>query len=1174
MKKLTVIFVVFMLAVLSLNAQQFHYSDVSEKPGFTLVDSRPALVKVSYAVPSFSLEDQMVHDTAMKYISLPGSFLFNDEGMPNLPGKGKYIAIPQGSRPMLRIISQSTEIIHHVEMAPAPRIPLDDDNRPVEYTKNMQVYSKNALYPASPASISEVVQIRGIDAIILGITPFQYNPVTKDLVVYKDLQVELSFEGGNGGFGNDPFRSTWWDPILQDNLLNFSSLPSVDYNERMQAYGKAALSNECEYIIICPTGPDFLAWADSIRKFRMEQGILTKVFPVDQIGGNTVAAIEAFINNAYNSWSIKPAACLLLGDFGSDAAKNITSHLYTHPYGYPNYASDNKFADVTGDEMPDVIFSRISANDAGQLQVMVTKFLNYERNPPTNPRFYDKPITALGWQTERWFQLCSEVVGGYFRNVQGKHPRRINKIYDGTPGSVWSTASNTNTLVNYFGPGGLNYIPLSPATLGGWSGGTAAQVNYAIDSGAFMIQHRDHGSYTSWGEPSYNVGNISQLTNTDLTFVFSINCETGAYHNPYGCPPVCFMEKFHRHTINGLNSGALGLVCPSETSLSFVNDAFTWGMYDNMWPDFMPSEGTTSASRGVLPAFGNAAGKYFLKQTNWPSNDYDKVVTYRLFHMFGDAFQELYTEVPEPLAVTHDHEINYGITAFSVQSNDSAFIALTFNDQILATGYGSANGPVMFTIPLLPVGSMVKVTVTKHNFYRYSDVVPVTSLAFQTDFTVSETNLCIGSAVDYNDLSAGNPTSWAWVFQGGTPATSSEQNPVGISYLQSGSHDVTLTVTQATGDTGTLTKSAYIQVANLPVADFPDVTGCTGLPLQFADQSNANGGVITNRTWNFGDPDSGTNNTSAEQNPTHSFVAPGTYNVSLEVETDGICTDLIVKEVVINTTPAAAGKPQGETDLCRDVSGTLYTTDGATGATKYIWLTDPESAGIISGNGTTGTLSLTQGFTGSLIIKVHGGNDCGKGIASDVLTVTVNQEPAAPVKPVGVDSVDVNKTTQSDFSTSAVPGADTYTWVLSPETAGSVNGSGLTGNAIWNTTYRGLASVAVKAVNSCGESISSEEKTLDLYSSLGLVENNEPGISIFPNPNNGKFILHMTSDVVSRVNLAIYNTLGMVVYAENDVTFKGILHKTIDLSGLAQGVYHLNVDGKGMSNSIRVVIGK
>ena len=74
----------------------------------------------------------------------------------------------------------------------------------------------------------------------------------------------------------------------------------------------------------------------------------------------------------------------------------------------------------------------------------------------------------------------------------------------------------------------------------------------------------------------------SSLTNVnnELPFIFSINCQTGAYHRS----AECFAEKFHRYTYNGQNSGALGLIAATEVSYSFVNDTYVWGLYDNMFP--------------------------------------------------------------------------------------------------------------------------------------------------------------------------------------------------------------------------------------------------------------------------------------------------------------------------------------------------------------------------------------------------------------------------------------------------------------------------------------------------------------------------------------------------------------------------------------------------------------
>jgi hypothetical protein len=96
-----------------------------------------------------------------------------------------------------------------------------------------------------------------------------------------------------------------------------------------------------------------------------------------------------------------------------------------------------------------------------------------------------------------------------------------------------------------------------------------------------------------------------------------------------------------------------GILAASETSYSFVNDTYIWGMYDNMWPQFMPAYGAMYEERGILPAFGNCAGKYFLQQSSWPYNTENKEVTYYLFHHHGDAFLTLFSEVPQQLAVNH-----------------------------------------------------------------------------------------------------------------------------------------------------------------------------------------------------------------------------------------------------------------------------------------------------------------------------------------------------------------------------------------------------------------------------------------------------------------------------------------------------------------------------------------
>ena len=82
-------------------------------------------------------------------------------------------------------------------------------------------------------------------------------------------------------------------------------------------------------------------------------------------------------------------------------------------------------------------------------------------------------------------------------------------------------------------------------------------------------------------------------------------------------------------------------------------------------------------------------------------------------------------------------------------------------------------------------------------------------------FTASNTSPAQGATVNFTDQSTGSPTAWAWSFPGGTPSTSTQQNPTGIKYLLPGSFDVTLVVTKGT-EKDSLTKPIISGNTKLP----------------------------------------------------------------------------------------------------------------------------------------------------------------------------------------------------------------------------------------------------------------------------------------------------------------------------------------------------------------------
>lgn len=155
------------------------------------------------------------------------------------------------------------------------------------------------------------------------------------------------------------------------------------------------------------------------------------------------------------------------------------------------------------------------------------------------------------------------------------------------------------------------------------------------------------------------------------------------------------------------------------------------------------------------------------------------------------------------------------------------------------------------------------------------------------NFIGNPLSIPVGGTVNFTDQSTGNPTSWQWTFTGGTPATSTQQNPTGIQYNAVGLYSVKLRVANAIS-ADSITKVNYIEVydPNAVHADFvgnPTIVVAGGT-VQFTDLSTNN---PTSWSWQF---PGGTPTSSTQKNPTVTYNTPGTYNVSLTAS-NGSTTD-------------------------------------------------------------------------------------------------------------------------------------------------------------------------------------------------------------------------------------------------------------------------------------------
>lgn len=115
-------------------------------------------------------------------------------------------------------------------------------------------------------------------------------------------------------------------------------------------------------------------------------------------------------------------------------------------------------------------------------------------------------------------------------------------------------------------------------------------------------------------------------------------------------------------------------------------------------------------------------------------------------------------------------------------------------------GYGSAD-------KIVPCGEDTYIgEVEDYSIVISDESAPVPVAAF----SASKTTVVAGESITFTDQSSNSPTSWSWTFFGGTPESSSEQNPV-VTYTNPGVYDVTLMATNGNGS-NTKTLHGYITV--------------------------------------------------------------------------------------------------------------------------------------------------------------------------------------------------------------------------------------------------------------------------------------------------------------------------------------------------------------------------
>ncbi|HSJ55782.1 MAG TPA: C25 family cysteine peptidase [Anaerolineae bacterium] len=459
-------------------------------------------------------------------------------GLPELPVVRRDVEIPFGARVRLEVVD--ADYADHVltELGLSPIYPMQPplvkepgaEERPLAIDEVF--YRAGALYPELPVRLGEEYVVRGHRVLPVEVWPVAYDPAAGTVRLYSRVSVRLVLEGSDVARTEalaTRYASPSFERVLAARVLN--------YNQGRGAV-EFAPDTLTGYLIITAD-----AYYDAMQPFvtlKMQQAFDVTVTRLSQIpGGATNTAIKAYIQNAYDTWTVPPSHVLLVGDtdtmpgWSSVSAGEITD-LY--------YAT----MDGADDWHPDMGRGRFPVRSAGQTTIMVDKYLEYGA------------LTG----NEEWIQWAAFLATcDQYLVAEGTHNYVINNHT--LPGGYSGIFPNNPQ------PGGDKLYCIT-------YGANATNIQASVNQGRWSVIYSGHGGHTGW-EMSYGSGNVQALTNAGMyPFVASHACITGDFS---------VAEVFGETWVLQEDAGALVFWGSSDSSYWGEDDVLERAMFDNFFDD-------------------------------------------------------------------------------------------------------------------------------------------------------------------------------------------------------------------------------------------------------------------------------------------------------------------------------------------------------------------------------------------------------------------------------------------------------------------------------------------------------------------------------------------------------------------------------------------------------------
>lgn len=646
-------------------------------------------IKIAYSIDIQNLQIQDIKTQQGNYcqISYEGMTPMRNDGKPALPVITDLIEIPLCEGIQVNVINSSYETYDLAELGiyypiiPAqPRHPKSEDG-PFPFVIDEETYDSNSFYGMTLAQSEIAGVLRNINMGRISIAPFEYNPVTKQLRVCTQLDVEVSFDNPN-------IPKTMEMKAKHGNGMFDGQHYGVINPMRTHNYRNEINSAPIKYLIIAHSMfrdneelTNFIQWKKRI-------GYLVEIAYTDDSNvGTTTTTIKNFIKAKYDNATVEdpaPTFLLLIGDVAQIPA-------FTGQSDY-NHITDLYYATWTnGDNLPDCYYGRFSAQNVSQLTPQIEKTLMYEHYTMPDHSYLNDAVLIAGTD---WNGFSPTHANGQTNYVANNYINTSNG-YANVHTHLYNCSSQDSQIRNEIGAGV------------GWANYTA------------------HCSSSGWADPAFENNHVSSMSNTNkYGFMIGNCCESGRFEDN-----SCFGETLLR----AVNKGAVIYLGASNstywdedyywavgvrsniTTTTPTYDATHLGAYDRLFHTHNEAHSQWFTTAAGINIAGNTAVESSISEL--------KLYYWEIYHVFGDPSLKPYLTEPSAMNINVPNNGIIGSATLDFNAVPYAYVALTKDNELRSATFADENGHVSLPLPADMISGQYEIAISAQNYIQFFQAI-------------------------------------------------------------------------------------------------------------------------------------------------------------------------------------------------------------------------------------------------------------------------------------------------------------------------------------------------------------------------------------------------------------------------------------------------------------------